>query len=166
MGLASFQDANPEPQEAVFQLLGCTYRTLAEPQAFFVWWSLLNPGKGDGYLETGKELLASFPHETQQFHAHWMDPMSETNSESNHHGHHDLPNDHHDLPKYTSLLFEKGQESGQAPQRTVSTISIDPPRFEVTILFGTCHGTGIGRTKKVAGHLAAKQVCHQLNIGI
>lgn len=159
MGLVSFRDENSESQEAVFQLLGCAYRTLAEPQAFFVWRSLLNPGHTEGNLETEKENFASSPLETQKFHAHWMDSISETNSESKHH-------DHHDLPMYTSRLNEKGQESGQAPQRTVSTISLDPPRFKVTILFGACHGMGIGRTKKVAGHLAAKQICDQLKIEI
>ena len=168
MGLLPSQDADAdaESQEAVFRLLGCIYRTLAEPQAFFVWQSLLNPGMREGDLETGREMRPSVPPETQRFHAHWMDPMGETGSNKNHNSGQDLPDDRQILPMYTSRLFEKGQESGQVPRRTISTISIDPPEFKVDISFGSCLGTGNGRTKKVAGHLAAKDLCGQLKIAI
>jgi hypothetical protein len=69
-----------------------------------------------------------------------------------------------DLPRYTSTLFLKGQEYGETPERTTSMLYLDPPQFKVAICFRGVKGSGVGRNKKVAGHLAAKEVCHKLNL--
>ncbi|KAF7589646.1 hypothetical protein BBP40_004019 [Aspergillus hancockii] len=85
-------------------------------------------------------------------------PMNETNTQEN------KQEDNEHLPRYSSILNERGQEEGIRPQKEVKQLAFDPPQFKATVRLGQHHGTGVARNKKQAGHLAAKDLCHQLGI--
>lgn len=77
---------------------------------------------------------------------------------------HDEQEDIEQLSRYTSSLYELGQEQRIRPQKEIRQLAVDPPLFQVRIHFGNDHGSGTGHRKKYAGHLAAKDLCEQLGI--
>jgi dsRNA-specific ribonuclease len=77
---------------------------------------------------------------------------------------HEGEDDYQQLPRYTSALYEYGQERGGRPQKEVKQLTFDPIEFQAILVFGKHRGSGIGRSKKIAGHLAAKDLCQQLGI--
>lgn len=141
----------------VFQALGYAYSSLPQPQAYALVYSLLQNSHLGHRIET-RNKLASFT-QRPELPSRLSNPTSEATPQS------DVYNEDA-LPKYTSALFERGQEDGKKLECTVSTLSLDPPQFKATIRFGALHGLGIGRNKKIARHLAAKALCHRLGITI
>ena len=154
--VTSFNKEN-DPMTTVFQALGYAYGSLPQPQAYALVCSLLQYSQLDHRIQN-RDRLAPFT-QRLEMPSHLSDPMSEATPQS------DAYNEEA-LPKYTSALFERGQEDGKKLERTVSTLSLDPPQFRVIIRFGALHGSGIGRSKKIARHLAAKALCHRLRITI
>jgi hypothetical protein len=69
-----------------------------------------------------------------------------------------------DLSRYTAALFQKGQEDGKTVERTYSTISGDFLQFKANIRFDDLEGSGVGRTKKIAAHLAARDLCSRMGL--
>lgn len=70
--------------------------------------------------------MAPFTSEHPQFWPHWREQTTEAKSPLN-------SNNDDNLPKYTSILFEKGQGYGEVPEHTSSMASVDHPQFKVTI---------------------------------
>lgn len=70
------------------------------------------------------------------------------------------------LANYTSILFEIGQAEGKKVERTASELDLDLLQFKVTIRFRKLRASGIRRQNKIAGHLAAKKLCHRLGIRV
>ena len=155
---ASFSDKEIDPMTAVFQAIGFAYSSLQQPQAYALVYSLLQYSQLGCSTGNPRDMLAPFI-KRPELPSHLSSPTSEAISQS------DIYNEK-TLPKYTSALFEKGQEDGRKLKRTVSTLSLDPPQFRVIIHFDDLLGSGIGRTKKTAGHLAAKVLCERLGITI
>lgn len=68
------------------------------------------------------------------------------------------------LQVYTSALHEYGQKQSRSIQKEVKQKEFDPITFEAIWVFGEHRGRGVGRSKKLAGHLAAKDLCQRLGI--
>ncbi|KAL3257031.1 hypothetical protein ABHI18_007145 [Aspergillus niger] len=66
--------------------------------------------------------------------------------------------------KYTSRLWEDGSNHGVTPNVDESCLSSYPPKFRITISYRGMQASGEGKTKKLAKHIAAKGVCHQLGL--
>lgn len=144
-----------EPQTGVFQILGATYRARSDVEGYTLIRRILSPFDGEHVTEGFEHATAPLEH-PPFFHdadGQRVEANSHMNSVSG-----------NPLHQYTSILFEKGQELGETPKREVRTLSLDPPQFKVSIRFGHIKGLGIGRTKKLAGHLAAKEVCHKMRV--
>jgi hypothetical protein len=156
---ASSSNHEADTQSAVFRVLGFVYRSLPQPQAHALMYSLLQLSHIGCQMEPHISAMASFTTETPQLPPHLSAPTAEVNTQFN-------SDEEKDLPRYTSALFERGQEDGKTLERTCSTLSMDPPQFKVRIRFGALNGFGVGGNKKIAGHLAAKHLCRRMGISI
>lgn len=153
----SFHSQDNDPKVAVFQTVGFAYHSLPALEAYALVCSLLQCSHTGRTTEPRKDTLLPFTEQSPQ-QPRWSNPTSETIQRSETHN--------NKLAKYTSILFEKGQAEGKKVERLVSELDLDPPQFKVTMLFGTLHASGIGRQKKVAGHLAAENLCRLLGITV
>lgn len=153
-----FYNQDSDPKVAVFQGVGFAYCSLPDPKANALLYGLFQCSPMERTTEAGTDNLhPSTEHSPPQ--SRWSNPASEATLQSQTHN-------EKNLARYTSALFERGQTDGKEVRRTDSTLSFNPPMFEVIIYFGTLHASGLGRRKKKAGHLAAKDLCHQLNIEV
>lgn len=162
MRIASFYDQVRDPKIAVFQLLGFAFRSLPGSEAHALMCSMLRWSYIGHHVEARTDSTNTMAPLTTEY-LQLRSPLSNLSTELN------APSDSHNednLPRYTSALFERGQEDGRVIQRTYSTLTLDPPRFKVSIKFGRWNGSGTGRNKKIAGHLAAKDLCDRLGITI
>lgn len=153
----SFHSQDNDPKVAVFQTVGFAYHSLPALEAYALVCSLLQCSRTGRTPEPRKDTLLPFTEQSPQ-QPRWSNPTSEATQRSETHN--------NKLAKYTSILFETGQAEGKKVERLVSELDLDPPQFKVTMLFGTLHASGIGRQKKVAGHLAAEKLCRLLGITV
>lgn len=151
----SFHNQDSDPKVAVFQTIGFAYHSLPPPEAYALLCRLLQCSHTGRTTEPRTGTLRPFTEQSPQ-QSRWSNPTSEATLRSETHK--------NNLAKYTSVLFEKGQAEGKKVERLVSELDLDPPQFKVTIRFGTLHASGIGRQKKIAGHLAAEKLCRHLGI--
>ena len=145
------------PQAAFYNALGFISRSRSGHEVQDLMSAFLQSGQQTQQSETLRDRKGSSNSCHATNWAHSIGPMSGKQ----------LAGDSHSeegLLIYTSTLFERGQEIGQVPQRTYSLLNTNPPQFKAILHFGGLTGVGIGQAKKVAGHLAAKHVCHQLGI--
>ncbi|KAJ5471840.1 hypothetical protein N7539_008783 [Penicillium diatomitis] len=133
-----YNDSDEQPQHTLFQILGFTYRTDSELAAYRLIQHILNPHN--------KEATS-----TVKPFGFVETPIAASDN---------------DLPKYTSSLFMEAQRWGEIPHQEDMMSSFDPPQFEVKISFRGVTCTGVAQRKKVARHLAAREICQRLNIGI
>ncbi|KAJ6126149.1 hypothetical protein N7471_010642 [Penicillium samsonianum] len=157
--IAPFHNQETDPQSAVFRVLGFAYRSLQHSQAYALMYSLLQLSHLGRHREPHISTLASFITGTPQLLPPRSTQTIEVNTQFNAQG-------EEDLSKYTSALNEKGQEDGKALKRIYSTLRKDPPQFSAEIRFGDLYSFGVGRNKKIAGHLAAKDLCRRIGISV
>jgi len=69
-----------------------------------------------------------------------------------------------DLPKYSSILKEKGDVAGFVPIYNYQNVSQIPPIFKAVVSFENYAFDGKGRTKQQAKHEASREACRFLNI--
>lgn len=132
MRIASFYDQVRDPKTAVFQLLGFAFRSLPGSEAHALMCSMLRWSYIGHHVEARTDSTNTMAPLTTEY-PQLRSPLSNLSTELN------APSDSHDednLPRYTSALFERGQEDGRVLQRTYSTLTLDPPRFKVSIKFG------------------------------
>jgi hypothetical protein len=151
MSINAVPGIDTEPQKAFFQMLGLICRSRPASASYHVTQELLKIGRkqetGGRATSTDHSLGAS-----NRFRENYEIPHRELHMEQM-------------LPKYTSTLYEEAARCGVVPRRSLSILSLAPPQLKVTIQFGALEATGIGRNKKIAGHLAAKALCDKLKLG-
>jgi len=69
-----------------------------------------------------------------------------------------------DLPKYSSVLKEKGDVAGFIPSYNYQNVSQVPPVFKAVVSFQDYVFEGKGRTKQLAKHEASREACRFLRI--
>jgi hypothetical protein len=70
------------------------------------------------------------------------------------------------LPRYTSILYEEGIRQNITIGQTFLVLSLEPLQIKATISFGALEVTNISQTKKIASHMAAKEICSKLNFTV
>ncbi|KAJ5496811.1 hypothetical protein N7463_008798 [Penicillium fimorum] len=138
-------------------LLGQTYRVCPERQRFSIIWIL-----ADAFSHTAAGLTR------HSSHGMMMGEASNSSLPSTGHSISGGTIDHIvALHRYTSVLHERGQRENKTLARIEErAITLYPPWFMVTLRYGNITCSGNARTKKEAAHLAAKEICHQLNEAI
>lgn len=129
-----------EPRRAVLQMVGFIFRFFSASGSHRIMQELLSFGRGNPGEDTVNATTRA-PSEV---------PGRESPSE-------DL------LPRYTSILYEEGCKRSVTIDRRFSVVSLEPPQIRATVTFGALQASRIGRSKKIAGHMAAKDICDRLN---
>ena len=148
LGLDRVSRIDANPRKAVFQLLGFICRLFPTSSSSQVMQDLLQFGRRVPILDTVNSMRDGASTGFEDNH-----PVSRYESQSD-----------EILPTYTSVLYEEGAKRSVVIGRTFSVLSLDPPRMKAIVSFGAFEATGIGRTKKIAGHMAAKAICDRLNL--
>ncbi|KAL3704403.1 hypothetical protein TMatcc_010094 [Talaromyces marneffei ATCC 18224] len=138
-----------ESRKVVFQQLGFICRSFPPSSSYQVMQELLKFGRGNRIVDKANSAKCVLSGTFTRFR-----------DDHDNQGHESLPDEL--LPRYTSILHEEGQKRNVDIRRSISVLSLEPPRMKATISFGALEATGIGRTKKIAGHLAAKEICDKL----
>ncbi|KAL2831431.1 hypothetical protein BDW59DRAFT_157860 [Aspergillus cavernicola] len=137
----STEMAGVEDQKALFERLGATYRTRSESEANSLLRNIINPFNS---IQTSNCCATpDLIEESKSSCVQTPVPPDELENDAR-------------LPRYTSALFELGQKYDMVPERTHIMLSYYPQKWKFTIRFGDIEGSGIARSKKTAGHLAAR----------
>jgi hypothetical protein len=155
LGVDRVSSYDAGPRKAVFQLLGFICRSFPTSTSYQVMQELLTFGRRNPIVvDTAHSINGGGLSSTsRRFGDDHQASRYESQSDEI-------------LPEYTSILYQEGTRRNVAIRRTFSVLSLEPPRFKATVSFGALEATSIGRTKKIAGHMAAKEICDKLNFMI
>ncbi|KAF3407702.1 hypothetical protein DPV78_001058 [Talaromyces pinophilus] len=151
LGVDRASRIDAEPRKAVFQLLGFICRSFPTSCSYQVMQELLKFGRQNPIPDTSNSTNRAPSGTFMRLRDDHQEPRYESQSDKR-------------LPRYTSILYEEGARRNVTIGRTFSVLSLEPPRMKATVSFGALKATSIGRTKKLAGHMAAKEICDKLNL--
>lgn len=150
LGVDRVSNNDTEPRKAVFQQLGFICHSFSTANSYQVMQELLTFGRRNPIVDTANSNRGGLSSTSTRF--------GDDHQVSRHKSHSDEI-----LPLYTSILYKEGARRNVVIRRTFSVLSLEPPQMKATVSFGALGATSIGRTRKIAGHMAAKEICDKLN---